>query len=1427
TELERRLVGICKSILCIEEVGLHDSLHDLGGTSLEIVQIHSQISQHLDDELSIADLYSLPSVHAIATRIEEKTKQVEIDSKRELIRQPARARASDTAAGIAVIGMAGRFPGASNVRQFWSNLLQGVCSVQDIPDSELNLPPESELWQNPNLVRRSAWVDDADKFDAKFFGVLPREASLMDPQHRLMVECSWHALEDAGYCPDTMNVPVGVFAGCYMDTYVLSSIAQNPEFIGSLANSFHGGDLLAELGNDNNYLATRISYLLNLRGPSLTIQTACSTSLVAVIQACQALRDGQCDMALAGGSTLKFPQRRGYLYTEGGMVSPDGVCRPFDAEARGTVFGEGVGTVLLKRVQDAVADGDDIYAVIQGCGINNDGQSKLGYTSPSVTGQSLAIAAAHRQAGFSAETVQYVEAHGTGTSLGDPIEIESLTQAFRQTTDANQFCGIGSLKSNIGHLDVAAGVTGLIKNCLAIRDGVIPPTLHFDRPNPNIDFERSPFYVVDRTINWNPTDVPRRGGVSSFGVGGTNAHVVLEQGPEDEDSTERTALSDELLVLSARTEQSLDSMAADLANRLREQPELRLKDVAYTLQFGRKELDCRRAYTVRDHGQAEVALTDQHSSTLHSVMQPRRDVPVTFLFPGQGSQHLGMASDLYQHDQRFRALFDECCRQFEPHLEVDLRTLVFSQSDGGADDALQETRYAQPAIFSVSYSLAKRLESLGIRPERMVGHSLGELVAATLAGVFELSDAIAIVALRGCEMQRMPVGGMMAVRLSESELMPLLETSQVEIAAVNGPQLCVVSGRNEAIVGLQRELESREIVCRHLHTSHAFHSRMMEPMLQSFHDAVSAIKLSEPQIPIVSSKTGRELAPSEATSGEYWAQHLRMTVRFADAVDELLTHSNGVLLEVGPGQTLQMLARQSRLCTRNHQVLSLLPRMDADESSSKHFLMTTGRLWQAGVSIDWCGLHDGPRRRVHLPGYRFDRQRHWFGETPATDGSLKRNCTQSTTDASPLPSGTNAEDQGHEPLSSHDRAAAEVGRLVIESSGLELSELDHHASFVDLGFDSLFLVQFTQRLKARLKVRITFRQLVEEIRNLDSLIETVAKEIHDGNCGDLPNARKPSRKQSDDESDSELVPSLCSEIQIGGTLTPLFCVHAADGFTKIYHALADELGDDQPVYGLLSPGVFGLPIPDTVELLAANLVDEIRSVQPAGPYQLAGYCLGGTIALEIAQQLVAAGEKVSFLGMIETYDWEHAPSTNPTLGTRLSYLSQRIEFHLRNFLLLAAPDKRTFMQAKWEVLRSRAKVWRSALVSLFHRSSARSAGSGHQLSELWCQHDDMAQRYHAREYVGRMTLFRPRRDYRCHLGGSFRASSVQVERMNAYPAGTIVNPFVRELATRMCGVMKEGMDAALQDNDSSPTRSGDEPALLDRTLGLNAQLAMM
>ncbi len=808
----------------------------------------------------------------------------------------------DSLESVAIIGMSGRFPGATNIEDFWGNIRDGVESISFFSDQDLlSSGVDPAMVHNPHYVKARGVLGEADRFDASFFGLTPREAEIMDPQHRVFLEGSWTALEDAGYDPGAYRGRVAVYAGAGMNTYLLNLYA-HPDLIDAV------GEYQVAFGNDKDYLATRVSYKLNLTGPSITVQSACSSSLVAVDLACQSLANYQCDMALAGGVSISLPQTAGYIYQEGGILSPDGHCRTFDAHAQGTVSGNGMAVIVLKRLEDAIADDDHIYAIIKGSATNNDGASKVGYTAPSVTGQALVVMQALALACVEPETISYVEAHGTGTQLGDPIEIAALTQAFRASTQRTGFCAIGSVKTNVGHLDAAAGVTGVIKATLALTHKVIPPSLHFDQPNPAIDFANSPFYVNTTLSKWASGPVPRRAAVSAFGVGGTNTHLILEEAPPPSPSEPHRHL--QLLTLSARTSAALDAATAQLAGHMRRHRLLDLADVAYTLQTGRRAFAHRRVLVCSDVDDALNALeTPARQRMLTGYAEPRAHA-VAFMFPGQGAQYVDMGSDLYRSEPTFRDQVDQCAKLLEPHLGLDLRRVLYPDRDHVEEmtQVLQQTWITQPALFVIEYSLARLWMEWGVRPAALIGHSIGEYVAACLAGVFTLADALAVVAARGRLMQGLPKGAMLAVPLSAEEIQPMLGPD-LSVAAINGPSLCVVSGTSDAVDSLDHRLADGGVQCRRLRTSHAFHSPMMAPVMDDFADLVRQVPLAFPQMPFVSNVSGDWITAKEATSPDYWARHLRQTVRFADGLHALLAEPGQALLEVGPGQTLSALAK--------------------------------------------------------------------------------------------------------------------------------------------------------------------------------------------------------------------------------------------------------------------------------------------------------------------------------------------------------------------------------------------------------------------------------------------------------------------------------------------------------------------------------------
>ncbi|MFY0566791.1 beta-ketoacyl synthase N-terminal-like domain-containing protein [Archangium lansingense] len=876
---------------------------------------------------------------------------------------------------IAIVGMAGRFPGAPDVEAFWRNLREGVEGIRSFTDDELRARgvPEAAL-RSSDFVKAGAVLEGVDLFDAGFFGYSPREAALMDPQHRAFLECAWEALERSGFEPDGPR-SVGVFAGTSLSTYLLFNLLTHRELIEA------GDTFQVMIGNDKDFLATRLAYHLDLRGPSLDVQTGCSTSLVATHLACQALLGFQCDVAVAGGVSVDVPQRTGYMHQPGGIASPDGHCRPFDANGQGTVFGSGVGVVVLKRLEDALRDGNPIHAIIRGSAINNDGASKLGFTAPSVEGQVEVIARAQAMAGVTPDQIEYVETHGTGTLLGDPIEVSALTQVFRESTDANRFCALGSVKSNIGHLDAAAGVAGLIKATLAVEHGLIPPTLHFEKPNPNIDWEQSPFFVNAKAQEWRPKSGPRRAGVSSFGIGGTNAHAILEQPP----ALPATGAGRpwKLLVLSAKTETALEAATQRLAAHLEHHPELELADVAYTLQRGRKTFPHRRFLVCEDTQDAAEALASGDPERLVTESGRLEDRPVVFMFPGGGAQYLRMGEELYAQEPVFREHFDKCAALLRRSAGLALHDIVYpAKTAEEAEAKLTRTSTALPALFVVEYCLARLWMSWGIEPRAMIGHSVGEYVAACLAGVFSLEDALALVCERGRLFERLPRGEMVSVSLSEQDMRPLLG-DHLSLAALNGPEQCVVAGDSAAVERLVAELGTRGIEFRRLHIDVAAHSHLVEPILPAFGAFVAKLKLSAPTRPFVSGVSGTWITPAEATSPDYWVRHLRQTVRFGQGIQTLLAEPKHVLLEVGPGRTLSSLARL-QIDRASTVITAASMRSPRENQPDGAFLLTTlGRLWQAGVRVPWARVHEGERRRyVVLPTYPFERRRHWMDPRP-------------------------------------------------------------------------------------------------------------------------------------------------------------------------------------------------------------------------------------------------------------------------------------------------------------------------------------------------------------------------------------------------------------------------------------------------------------
>ncbi len=999
------------------------------------------------------------------------------------------ADAYDPSEGVAIVGCAGRFPGARSIAEFWQLLVEGRETIRHFSPEELEAgsADEMESRKSPDYVRSRGILDDVELFDASFFGINPKEADILDPQQRLFMEASWEALEDAGCDPQRFSGAIGVFAGMSNNTYFLHNL------LGRKDVTDVTGWLTTMMGNEKDYLATRLAYKLDLRGPALNIQTACSTSLVAVCAAFQSLIGYQCDIALAGGVSVMLPQRRGYLYDEGAITSPDGHCRAFDAKAAGTVFSNGLGVVVLKRLRDALEDGDSILAVVKGSALNNDGSAKVSFTAPSVDGHAQVISLAQALAGIDPDTITYVEAHGTGTPLGDPIEIAGLTQAFRSGgATRHGYCALGSVKTNMGHLDAAAGVAGLIKAALALRHKTLPASLHFESPNPKLDLAKTPFFVNAARRSWAASaGHPRRAGVSSFGVGGTNAHVVLEEAPP---ATDRApAPAEQLLVLSARSVGALEEATRRLSGQLESATDIDLRDIAFTLQAGRRRFAQRKVLVCRGRQDALALLSGSDPKRIVTTVGEDALPRVAFLFPGQGAQYVGMGRGLYESEPMFRAEVDACAEVLRDHLGDDLRAILYPAADREASaKALTQTAITQPALFVIEYALARLWESWGLQPDAMIGHSLGEYVAATLSGVFSRDDALALVARRARLMQDQPAGSMLAVRAPAEALEPML-SGGLSIAAVNSPVATVVSGTTEAVNRFEDALSDRNLPAKRLATSHAFHSSMMEPVLETFASLVAKVERRPPSLTWVSCLTGRFIEPSQATDPAYWAAQMRQPVLFARGVESLFEAGDWVTLEVGPGQGLTTLARQTLgQSTRTRTLATSLPPASGATTDREALLGGAGALWAAGRDLDWRAFC-GPRpRKVALPTYPFERKRHWVEPAiPPAFAVATPPPALLTSDLPLSPPPRIEETMSHPPsapaASRRTALTQRLRSLFAELSGIEASALDPAQGFLELGLDSLFLTQAAGTLLKAFGVKVAFRDLLESLSTIDAL----------------------------------------------------------------------------------------------------------------------------------------------------------------------------------------------------------------------------------------------------------------------------------------------------------------------------------------------------
>ena len=1052
------IAGLFEELLGSPKIARNKNFFELGASSLQMARAHERLQARLGRDFPITDLFAHATVTTLAAHLGDVPVTISDDD----ITQEV-AQGEDL---IAIIGMAGRFPGAQNVDALWDGLINGRELISHFTPEELDMPAE------PGDVAARGIVEDADLFDARHFGIPPKEAERLDPQHRILLETAQTALEDAGLDPDRFDGKIGVYAGMSQNSYLMANLLTAPGASRKYAAGYPLQDFSTLFGNDKDFIATRIAYKLNLRGPAVNVQCACSTSLVAVANGCQALMSGDADVALAGGVSITFPQKRAYTYTPDAMASSDGHCRTFDADASGTVFGDGAGLVVLRRLEDALRDGDEVVAVIRGFAINNDGSAKAGYAAPSVTAQADVIRAAHKAAKVAPRDIGYVEAHGTGTPLGDPIEFAALRDAF-SGTDETGYCWLGTAKTNLGHLDIAAGVTGLIKTALTLKHAQIPPLLHYKSPNKAIDFDSSAFRPVTDATNWERGDAPRRAGISAFGVGGTNIHMVLEEAPMRAEIDAPEVTGPQIIPLSASSKPALKAAISGLGAWARGRSDADIADVAQNMRETRRQYETRAVLVARDMD--DLARAAEIGATPYSANSGASDL--VFLFPGQGSQHVNMGRALYEAEPVFRDALDACNAILMAAGDASLTETLYPQAEQAEEmtERLKDTALAQPAIFSISYALARQWQAWGVSADAMIGHSVGEFVAATLAGVMSLQDALSLVRLRGALMSDLPRGSMISVASAEGDVAKYLEMG-LDIASVNGAKSTVLAGDDAAVDAVLAACEADGIAAKRLHTSHAFHSRMMDPAVIPFRDTVAKMQLNAPDQPILSTVTGTWMTADEATDPGYWAGHMRAPVRFFDAVQAVQGEGACSFVEVGPGRTLSVLAGQTGAAAIASQ-----PHAQAEDTDAQRAMLEAfGNLWAMGRDVDWAGVTDvTPRARLRLPTYPFQRERFWVEPTEIVEGTVA--------EASQALDAPTSEPEVEELLTPLEA----VQNLLSDLSGIPSEEIDADSSFMSLGFDSLLLTQATKEIADKLGLKVTLRELIDGLSTPGALAAQV------------------------------------------------------------------------------------------------------------------------------------------------------------------------------------------------------------------------------------------------------------------------------------------------------------------------------------------------
>jgi len=1065
TEIEKRIAENWSALLQIDKIGVDDSFFELGGNSLLALKTIASLKQNWQYQVPVTKLYQYPTISGIANYL-VKGEKTSIQTQKNTGKRSIRHE-------VAVIGMACRFPGANSLDEFWDVLKNGKETTSFFTDAELDPSIPLSLKNNPLYVKARGLIDRADEFDAAFFGINPKAAELMDPQHRVFLELSREVLETTGHLPEKYEGTTGVFAGSGTNSYYINNVLPNIQLIENI------GSFQVSALNEKDYVASRAAYELNLKGPAVSVYAACSTGLLVIAQAAESIRNGQCNIAVAGAAAITAPLKSGSLYQEGAILSKDGHCRPFDAEAQGTVFSDGAGVVLLKSLEDAERDGDTIFCVLKGAGVNNDGSGKSSFTAPSAEGQANAIAQALEDAQVDPSSISYIEAHGTATPIGDPIEIEGLKMAFGSQT-SRQVCAIGSVKGNFGHLTAAAGIAGFIKTALALHYRQIPASINYNRPNPNIDFQDSPFFVNTALTAWN-TAGTRRAGVSSFGVGGTNVHVVLEEHHQAK-IIKNASKPAHLITWSAKTESSLQDYTKRLIDYVEKNPEADPADIAYTLPTTREDFNYRDFLVVSDRQELQGKLKVSTVKPASKNLKNNR-LKTALLFPGQGSQFVNMNLELYRQETIFRDAVDECAVLLQKGLGEDIRTIIYPASpDPASAEKLNQTLYAQPAVFTMQYALVKLWTSWGLQPDAVCGHSLGEFMAAHFAGVFTLEDVLKLVFARCKLMQALPGGSMLAIKITPEKLNSILPEN-LSVAAVNSKDVMVVSGGKETIASFTALLSAQDIPSRLLENHHAFHSAMMDPILGPFEAIVKTITLHPPKTPLVSTVTGTWLKPEEATDPAYWSAHIRNTVLFNPAIDTLLNDQYNFLIGVGPGNTLAPLVRQQ--CLNNNAVFANAAALPGEkEPVYTEMLKVLGQLWTAGFKPDWKAFYEGQiREKIYLPPYAYDYKKCWADPVPVPIPMQSRNIILEETE---IPSFQNTQPEPQKPMIAN-KLTEQIKTILYDASGIELHEMQPDCTFIEMGLDSLLLTQVSISLTKKFNVPVTFRNLNEQFDTIELL----------------------------------------------------------------------------------------------------------------------------------------------------------------------------------------------------------------------------------------------------------------------------------------------------------------------------------------------------